>query len=284
MADRYTYLPLVGIFLILVWGAGEIVRRWRATAVPFCFLGIGALIACALTTKTQLRYWQNSETLYKRAIAVNGNNYIAHYNLGYYLFQCGRLDEAIENYRRALLSNTNYFDAHYGLANALLKSGRTDEAIEHYQCAAQLKPAAAKTYNNLGLALAMKGQSDEAVANFHKALRLRPDFAEAWCNLGGVFMVQKQYDEAIVSYEAALRVEANRPQTHFSLAQAFFSRGGGMTRHCNSRTFYPFRRIIPRFIWNWARCWRGLANPRKPPLNFVKRCGSRAISRRLNAR
>jgi tetratricopeptide (TPR) repeat protein len=262
MADRYTYLPLVGIFLILVWGAGEIVRRWRVTAVPFCFLGIVVLITCALITKAQLRYWQNSETLFRRAIAVNGNNDIAYNNLGYYLFQCGRLDEAMENYRRALqinpafkkcrynlddlgnffskngecslavecfdtalLSNTNFFDAHYGLANALLKCGRTDEAIEHYQRAAQLKPDDGATFNNLGLALVMKGRSEEAVTNFHQAIRLKPDFAEALCNLGGVFMVQKRYDEAIVSYEAALRVEANRPEIHYSLAQAFFFMG-----------------------------------------------------------
>ena len=258
MADRYTYLPLVGVFLILVWGVDEIVRRWRVAAVPFYFLGIVVLIACALITSAQLRYWQNSETLFRRAIAVNGNNDIAFNNLGYYLFQCGRLNEALENYRHALqinpafkkcrdnletlgdyfckngecslavecfdtalLSNTNYFEAHYGLANALLKCGRTDEAIEHYQRAAQLKPDVGATYNNLGLALVIKGQTGEAIANFRKALQLKPDFAEALCNLGGAFLVQKQYDDAIVAYEAALRVEPNRPETLSSLAQAF---------------------------------------------------------------
>jgi hypothetical protein len=76
----------------------------------------------------------------------------------------------------------------------------------------------------------------------------------------------------------------NRTETHYSLAQVFSSWGDWMTRRCNSKMFYLFRRIIPRFIWNWAMCWRGLVNQRKPPLNFVKLCGSRAISRRLNAR
>ena len=262
MADRYTYLPLVGIFFILIWGTGEIIRRWRATTLPFLFLGIAALITCAMMTKTQLRYWQNSETLFRRAIAVNGNNDIAYNNLGFYLFQNGRLDEAKENFCRALqinpafkkcrvnlddlgnlfsnngecskamecfdaalLSNTNFFDAQFGLANALLTCGRTDEAIEHFRRAAQLKPDDAATYNNLGLALATRGDSDEAVTNFQIALRLKPDFVEALCNLGGVFMVQKRYDEAIVSYQDALRLESSRPETHYSLARAFFFKG-----------------------------------------------------------
>jgi len=258
MADRYTYLPLVGVFLILVWGAGEVVRHWRVAAVPLCLLGVAGLTACALVTKVQLPYWHNSETLFRRAIAVNASNDIAYNNLGYYLFQNGRPVEAMQDYRRALainpafkkcrdnldnlgrlfsqngeyslavecfetalLSNTNFFDAHFGLANTLLKCGRTDEAIEHFQRAAQLKPDVAGTYNNLGLALAMKGQSAAAVANFHKALQLNPDFAEALCNLGAELLVQKQYDEAVFAFEAALRVEPNRPETCASLARAF---------------------------------------------------------------
>jgi protein O-mannosyl-transferase len=259
MADRYSYIPLIGLFMMLAWGLDELIpeRPWRDKALA---LGAGAaLAACALLTERQIHFWSDSEALFGHAVQVTPNNYLAYNNLGFYLNGKGRTAEAMDNYRKALEINPAYEDAlnnlgyayagqkkfaeavplyeaalrvrpkhaevHNNLGNSLSELGRIDEAIEHYRIALQENPEHADAHNNLGIALAMKGKLDEAMPHFYAAIRYKPDYASAHSNLGNALAVQHKLDEAIVEYKAALRLKPEDAQAHNNLGNALAEQG-----------------------------------------------------------
>ncbi len=183
MADRYTYIPSLGLLILVIWGVYELTQRWRYQDTASWVAGSAAIVLCIGLTRQQLGYWQDSEALYRHALAVTEHNYLARHNLGIALYRKGQTDEAISQYREALRLKPDYAEAHYNLGAALGKKGLTDEAIIQFQEALRLKPDYAEAYNNLGTALGMKGQIDEAILQFQEALRLKPDYAEARHNL-----------------------------------------------------------------------------------------------------
>jgi len=260
MADRYTYLPLIGISIMLVWGLGELIPRERPWRFKALAVGGGLSLAiCAVLTERQIRFWRNSESLFTHAVQVTRNNYLAYNNLGFYLNGQGRTAEAMENYRMSLKINPAYEDAlnnlgyalaaqkkfleaiplyeaalrsrpnhaevHNNLGNALSEVGRIDEAIQHYLIALQEKPTYADAHNNLGIALAMKGKLDEAIPHFRAAIRYKPDYASAHSNLGNAFAVQHKLAEAIEEYKTALRLKPEDPQAHNNLGNALSEQG-----------------------------------------------------------
>jgi tetratricopeptide (TPR) repeat protein len=259
MADRYTYVPFIGLFMALAWGLGyeAQARTWRSRA-----LAVGAivcLLSCAFATSRQLGYWQDSATLFGHAVKVTRDNYLAYNNLGFYLSGQGKIKEAMENYQKSLQINPNYEDAqnnvgyalagqkqyaeaitHYeaalrvrpnhvevrnNLGNALADIGRIDEAIEQYRFVLSRAPEHADAHNNLGIALAMKGQLDEAIEHFHAAIRSKPGYASAHSNLGNALAVQHKPDEAIREYELSLSLNPKDPQAHNNLANALAEQG-----------------------------------------------------------
>jgi protein O-mannosyl-transferase len=191
IADRYTYLPLIGIFILLIWGAGETLARWRLPLPAVAGLAILMVAACAVRTWYQLQYWKSSETLFLHAAVVTKGNYTAHYNLGEYYYQNNRLDEAIDHYRQAI----------------------------------QIKPGYDDALNNLGTTLAVKGELDEAVARIREAIRYRPDKADACYNLGNVYVMQHKLNEAADAYAAALRLKPDYPEAHNNLANVLLTQG-----------------------------------------------------------
>src|SRR5262249_35662451 len=139
MADRYTYIPAIGLFIIIAWGASEWIQRDRKTGsqtepdIGQRRLGVSVLAAvslacCALLTFIQIHYWTNSETLFRHAVAVTKNNYLAYNNLGFYLSGQGKVEEAMENYRKSIEINTNYEDALNNMGYALAGLNRNAEA------------------------------------------------------------------------------------------------------------------------------------------------------------
>jgi protein O-mannosyl-transferase len=259
MADRYTYLPLIGLFIMLIWGIDELVpdRPWRAPA-----LGVAAvlmLVACALLTVRQVQFWRDSEALFVHAVRATRNNYLAYNNLGFFLSGQGKTAEAMENYRQSLKINPAYEDAlnnmgyalagqkkfaeaipyyeaalrirpnqaevHNNLGNALSEVGKIDEAIQQYLIVLAQKPDHADAHNNLGIALAMKGKLNEAVPHFQAAIRSKPTYAGAHSNLGNAFAVQHRLDDAIKEYKEALRLKPQDPQAHNNLGNALAEQG-----------------------------------------------------------
>ena len=183
LADRHTYLPSLGLLILVVWGVIELTRRWRYQGRMLSVAGIAAIILCMALTRQQLGYWRDGETLFRHATAVTENNYVALDNLGFTLGKKGRFDDEISQYLEVIRLKPDYVDAHYNLGNALRTKGRFDEAILQYQEAIRLEPDRAESHNNLGAVFAVKGRLDEAIRQFQEAIRLKPDYPQAINNL-----------------------------------------------------------------------------------------------------
>ena len=225
MADRYTYLPLIGLFVVLVWGLGEVCLSWRVPKQPVIFLATIALAACALQTRNQLGYWRNNETFFRHALAVTKNNYLACVNLGTWLSKRGQIAEAMDLFRQALRMNPDDSDVLYNLGNAFAKLGDWDEAIGNYRRALQITPDQADILDNLGFALAAKQQFAEAITDFNAALKLNPDSASAHNNLATVLFRQHRFEEAEQHYRAALRLAPDDPQVEANLGDTLVRLG-----------------------------------------------------------
>ena len=220
MADRYAYIPSLGVLILVIWGAYELTRRWRYHMIALSVAGCAAIILCFGLTRQQLGYWKDGETLFRHALAVTENNYIAHNDLGTALERKGRTDEAISQFLTAIRLTPDYAEAHNNLGIALVEKGRTGEAISQFQEAVRLKPDDAEARNNLGNALVEKGQTDEAIKQYQEAIRLKPDDAEVHNNLGSAFVKKGQIDKAISQYQEAIRLKPDFVEARHNLAYA----------------------------------------------------------------
>ena len=253
-ADRYMYVPMVGLAIMLAWGAGDLLRRWPRAQIA---LAAGSALACVPLTMSQVGYWRNSETLFRRALAVTGNNEVAEHNLGHYLMDVpGRLPEAIEHLEASLriypASAKGHTDLgialarvpgrapealaefqtalrlapqtalpHDSLASVLANMGRLPEAADEYRVAIRLAPDSAIPHNNLGNALARMGRAPEAIGEYETALRLDPEYAEAHNNLGIVLSdMPGRLAEAVAHLEAAMRLKPDSADAHLNLGIA----------------------------------------------------------------
>jgi tetratricopeptide (TPR) repeat protein len=224
-ADRYTYLPQIGLYLLLTWAAAELCAGWRHRRVV---LGGGAtviLMALIFWARTQTSYWRNGELLWTHTLACTSGNYIAHNNLGNVLLKMDKVDEAIVQYQKSLKIKSDYAEACYNLGGALVQKDKVDEAIVQYQKALQIRPDCAEAHNNLGNALVQKGKADEAIAQCQKALDIKPDFAEAYINLGMALLQQGHVDEAMAQYQKALEIKPDYADAHNDLGMALLQKG-----------------------------------------------------------
>ena len=224
-ADRYTYLPQIGLYLLLTWAVADLCAGWRHRRVVLGGCSTVILVALIFCARAQTAYWRNSESLWTHTLACTSDNYTAHNNLGNALLKKGNVDEAIAHFQEALQIIPDYAEAHNNLGNALLKKGNVDEAIVHYQKALQIKPDYAGDHNNLGYALLKKGNVDEAIAHFQKALQITPDYAEAHYNLGNALLQKGNVDEAIVHYQKALQITPDYAEAHNNLGNALIKKG-----------------------------------------------------------
>jgi protein O-mannosyl-transferase len=222
-ADRYTYLPLIGVFIALVWGAAELLVRWRW---PKWAMGASAglaLCACAGSASNQLGYWRNDETLFARALAVTTDNPLAHVNYGVALEQEELTEAAMQHYREALRLNPRYVQAHNNLASLLDRAGETDEALTHYREALRLKPDAPLAHLNLGTLMVKLGQFDEAMRHYAEAARLLPGDPRPHYLMGKAMLRQNQSAAAIAHFRDALQRDENDFQTLTFLARVLAS-------------------------------------------------------------
>ena len=198
MADRYTYLPSIGVFIIIAWGGAEIFAKLSYPKSVATATSAAALIAMVLMTRTQVGYWRDSATLYKRAIAVTENNYTMHNNYGAELLTQGRYDEAIQHFKEAIRIRPGFLRARQGLCVTLLAQGKFDEAISCFTEALQEKkdwPNVHQMYYNLGCAYEQKGNLALAETNYKKTLTLKPDYEPARKNLARTLAKQNKMPE-----------------------------------------------------------------------------------------
>ena len=183
MADRYTYVPLIGLFIVVVWGFADLVKGWRSRRWVVSVSAAVMVLALMAGSWLQVAHWKSSVKLFKHALDATSNNYVAHYNLGNALALQGKLTGAVSHYNKALQINPDHAEAHLNLAVGLDRQGKHQEAIQHYAEVLRISPHDAQSHNNLGVALAEQGRLKEAVAHFTEALRIDPDFKEAQRNL-----------------------------------------------------------------------------------------------------
>ncbi len=226
MADRYTYIPLLGVFWIVVWSATDLITRWRLPGRVVALAASLVLGACAARTHAQLDYWRDGESLFRHAIALTENNFIAFDGLGRALYNKGQLDEAVFYYLKSLEIRPRYGDALTNLGDALVRldADNTNTNNPHAQ-ARRTGADYANAHNTLGLGLAMNGKLDEAIPHFRKALFYDPDDMNARSNLGHAMALQGRLDEAIGQCEQVLRRSPHSPQAHNILGLALLKQG-----------------------------------------------------------
>ncbi len=224
-ADRYTYLPQIGLYLLLTWAAAELCAGWRLRRVVLGGCAAIILVALIFCARVQTAYWRNCESLWTHTLACTSDNAIAQNALGSARLKMGSVDEAITHCQKALQIKPDYVDAHINLGNALLQKSGVDEAIAHYQKALQIVPGGAEIYNNLGSALLQKGKVDEAIAQYQTALKIKPGYAEAHYNFGFALSKIGRVDEAIAQYQKALQIKPDYVEARINLGNALLQKG-----------------------------------------------------------
>lgn len=226
MADRYAYVPFIGLFILLVWGAGDIVLKLHYNKILPVVIAV-ILMIFAITTWKQEQYWSSSVALFEHGLDVTGTkNYIAHYKLGDALAEEGRNAEAIKHYYESLQTKSKYWPGIYlNLGVALMSVNKIDESIDNFSRALQIKPNFAEAHNNVGIAFEKQGKFTEAVNHYREALRIKPYYAEAHNNIGVVLEKQGNFSEAIKHYFEALKINPKYASAHNNLGSAMAKQG-----------------------------------------------------------
>jgi len=219
-ADRFAYVPGVGLFIMTAWALREVAERGKAVREALVAVSLGVLVVLSAATRAQLVYWRSSAALFARAVEVTRGNYVMHDNFGRELALAGRLDEAIGQFGAALEARPSYLDARMNLAIALLKKGQAEGALSELRIAETMFPSNARVQCDLGLVLASAGHRAEAERHLAKAVELEPDMAKARMALGFLLLEQSRPAEALPHLEAAARLAPDSDQIRRALAAA----------------------------------------------------------------
>ncbi len=221
-ADRYTYVPMVGLTIMLAWGLADVVESWPRSRNVVAGCAIAAGIACVAATSAQVQYWRDGGSLFQHAIDSTERNDIAEHNLGTFLMNIpGRSSEAIEHLEAALKIRPGSPKVHTDLGTAFSSlPGRLPDAVEQYKAALQIDPGLAITHNNLGNTLSKMDRLPEAVEEYQTALRINPGYAEAHNNLGSALARMGRIPEAVTQFREALRLQPGYEEARRNLANA----------------------------------------------------------------
>jgi len=285
MADRYMYLPMLGLLVAVVWGGGQLASNRAWLTRPLAVAGTLASLACGFVTHRELDHWRDSEALFRRALAVTGGSATIHYKLGLALFEKGKLDEAYRHFQRslaiapgspqalaalgvvcnrrgevaqairwleeALAKNPADADWHYQLGTALDKRGRHDEAVAEYERALAINPTLVDAHLGIGVILARKGRLGEAMARFSRALAIDATSAPALYNLGLAHATRGEWEAAATAFRRSLALNPNSADAYNNLGLVLLSSG---KRAEATRAFQAALRLAP----NHARARRNL--------------------------
>ena len=224
-ADRYVYLPQIGLYLLVAWGLADLMRGWRGRKVVLGIAGGLALGGLLVGARAQTAYWKDNIRLWRHAVDVNAHNALAHDSLGVALGDQGQIDEAIRQFHEAIRLVPDHAEFHFNLGIALAQQGKLADAIQHFEQALRLKPDYADANDGLGVALAQQGKLADAIPHFERALQLRPDFPDALNNLGTALAQQGKLADAISNYERALQLRPDLPEVHNTLGLLLAQQG-----------------------------------------------------------
>jgi tetratricopeptide (TPR) repeat protein len=225
MADRYSYIPSIGILIILAWGTCQVTRGWHYQSIGLGAAGGVLALVCIGMTRHQIGYWKDEVSLWRHAVAVTGNNYQAHNRLGCAWFAQGRMDESIREFQEVVRLNPGFAGAYNSLGRSFAAMGRMDEALACYQKALDVRPGYVVAHDSLDTLLLQTGQADQVIIHCQKALELEPDNETAHINLGSALFQKGRVDEAIVHYQKALQIKPDNAEAHHNLGTALFKKG-----------------------------------------------------------
>ena len=224
MADRYSYIRFIGMFITISWSAGRVAQRWRVREV---LVGTSAILVLLLgiAARAQLQFWTSSESLFRHALAVTRDNALAYHCLGSALAARGDREAAVAEFQRAIQIRSDYHDAEVSLAITLGELGRAAESEARFQSALRRKPADLQARFQFAIALAMEGKFQEAAGQYQEVVRAKPDFAQAQNNFANTLQRLGRVEEAIAHYREALRVAPDLPEAHNNLGVALEATG-----------------------------------------------------------
>ena len=230
IADRFMYVPMIGLLTVVSWGVFDLVERWGGAVRWVPMAASAVVVASAITARAQVEHWTDSVTLWEHATRATPDSYIAFENLGQALRERGQLEEAAANYQRALAlapAGSPAYQAviYNSLGLVVTRQGRGDVAIAHFVAAARLNPQFAEAQSNLGNALAASNRLSEAVEHYRAAVSIKPDFTEALVGLGSALVSQNKAEEAVAAYNDALRIDPRLAQAHNGLGAALAMQG-----------------------------------------------------------
>jgi protein O-mannosyl-transferase len=230
-ADRYTYIPLIGLLMIVGWGLPNLLylskELRQRPLVKSALAGVAAItiVLLVLAARSQAEYWKSSESLFRHSLAVTTGNAVMHSKLALCLMDQGRLEEAIMQYEESLRINPLSFESHNNLGNILNGQNKLDEAIAHYEAAIKIDPRSAEAHNNDGVALNKLGRSQDALAQYLEALSLNRDYPEAHHNIASLYGKMGDLEKAIYHDSQAIRLRAHYAEAHYNLAVSFYLKG-----------------------------------------------------------
>jgi Flp pilus assembly protein TadD len=219
MADRYAYIPMIGFFITVCWGAAALAHRMHLKKGVLIVITSVAVIFYGLAGRTQTGYWENSYTLFEHAIAVTDGNWISYNNLGYALMARGRTEEAIENFKKAIKVKPGLEDPYVNIGLALMAKGRIEESRDYYLSVLSIKPNFAKVHNNLGVIELQTGHVEKAIQYFIRAIQIDPHYAAAYNGLGTAQAYQGKNEKAIDSFKKALQINPDYAMARRNLDQ-----------------------------------------------------------------
>jgi tetratricopeptide (TPR) repeat protein len=222
-ADRYTYIPLIGLFILLIWFGAELAGR-RRLRKPLLAAAFGAVLACSALSLVQAGYWHDSISLWQHALKVTKSNPIAHQNMGTALAEAGHVEEALPHLTKALELDPNFGEHHYNFALAILKD-QPDLATQEFAIAVRLDPDHLQAHKNLARLYGKEGKQEEALQELREILRLDPDDFQAHLSLGLTYMKQFEMVEARRHFVEAVRLQPRTPEPHNYLGLTYAWQG-----------------------------------------------------------
>jgi protein O-mannosyl-transferase len=224
-ADRYTYLPQIGLYVLVSWNVADLIAWRRGGRRLLTAAAAIVLVSLIWIARAQVRYWHDSETLWKHSLAVTEDNDFPHYGLGEVYFAMGDVNKAIAEFRSALYLRPESPYAHNDLGFVLTKTGQLDEAVDHLKTAIRILPDHPTAHYNLGNALVQKGQTGDAIREFEQQLAIQPDHAGARCGLAIALVNQGQLNQAIAQYERTIELRPDYADAYYGLGNCYLKQG-----------------------------------------------------------